>query len=165
MVVLRRQLAIVNAAQLQALAIGGTFAAGAFVLWRYGGKVADVAGGALTGNNTLTQTATNSAGERVTAYENAGVFGTLGAATNAASGGALASFGEWLGGTAYDLTHDDPTPATSSSSSSSSSSSWSDFSLGGWIYDVTHADPMAPAKQTGPYDYQAWESGIFGWGP
>ena len=161
MVVLRRELAGVNAAQLQALTIAGGFALGAFVLWRYGGKVADAAGGVLTGNNTLTQTATNAAGERVTAYEGAGVLGTLGAATNAASGGTLASFGEWLGGTVYELTHDDPIkPAPAPSSSA-----WSDFSLGSWIYDATHADPLAPTPhKPDPYDQQAWQSGIFGWG-
>lgn len=51
----------------------------------------------------LTATATNAAGERVTAYEGRGVLGTVGAAANAASGGILASVGQWIGSTAYDL--------------------------------------------------------------
>ena len=55
-----------------------------------------VAVGVATGNNTVTQTATNASGERVTAYEGTGILGTLGAATNAVSGGMLASGGEIL---------------------------------------------------------------------
>lgn len=50
--------------------------------------VAEVAGGIISGNNALTQN---------TAYEGAGVIGTLGAAANTASGGALASLGQKIG--------------------------------------------------------------------
>jgi hypothetical protein len=52
-----------------------------------GGAVADAAGGVLSGNNRLTQG---------TPYEGDGVLGTLGAATNTVSGGALQSIGEWF---------------------------------------------------------------------
>ena len=42
---------------------------------------------------------------RGTPYAGAGVVGTLGNATNQVLGGAPQSFGEWLGGSIYDLTH------------------------------------------------------------
>lgn len=51
--------------------------------------VADAAGGVLSGNNALTQD---------TAYEGAGLLGTLGAGTNAVLGGVPSLIGEWLGG-------------------------------------------------------------------
>lgn len=73
------------------------------------------AGGLFTGDNDLTRNATDADGKAVTAYQGAGVVGTLGAATNAVSGGYLASFGSWLGITVYDLTHDDPLLNTTSS--------------------------------------------------
>jgi hypothetical protein len=38
-----------------------------------------------------------------TPYEGAGVVGTLGNLTNQISGGSLQSFGEWIGGKAYEL--------------------------------------------------------------
>lgn len=62
----------------------------------------DVAGGVLTGNNALTESAKTADGERTTAYEGAGVVGTIGAATNAVSGGVLASVGESIGATLFD---------------------------------------------------------------
>jgi len=59
------------------------------------GAVLDAVGGAVTGNNALTQG---------TPYEGVGFgLGTLGAATNAASGGVLGRFGSWLGGQIYDI--------------------------------------------------------------
>lgn len=73
------------------------------------------AAGLLSGNNPLTQNATNAAGQSVTAYQGAGPLGTLGAATNAASGGWLASAGQWIGGKVYDLTNSTPAPAPASS--------------------------------------------------
>lgn len=81
------------------------------VLLKYSGAVK----GALTGDNALTREAKNADGQAVTAYQGAGVVGTLGAATNAASGGYLASFGQWVGGKIFDLTHpaDDPAPVGS----------------------------------------------------
>ena len=69
------------------------------------GEVLDASIGIVTSNNTLTQNATNSSGEKVTAYQGVPVLGTIGAATNTLSGGYLADFGGWLGRTTYDLTH------------------------------------------------------------
>lgn len=79
----------------------GAALAGAWLLW----KAAKAAPGLISGNNAITQSATNAAGQPTTAYQGAGIVGTLGAATNAASGGVLASVGEWLGSTVYDWTH------------------------------------------------------------
>lgn len=59
---------------------------------------AGVVGGTVSGNNAIT---------RGTVYEGKGVFGTLGAATNSASGGGLETLGSWIGGKLYDLTHSD----------------------------------------------------------
>lgn len=55
-------------------------------------------GGLITGRNTVTAD---------TPYEGAGIFGTLGAGADAASGGAFSGIGEWLGGKIYDFTHND----------------------------------------------------------
>jgi hypothetical protein len=81
-------------------------AVGAFVAWRL------VKGGAglVTGHNAITENATNAEGEAVTAYEGAGIVGTVGATANAASGGRLASWGESLGSWVFDLTHDEYDP-------------------------------------------------------
>ena len=57
------------------------------------GAAASAAGGVLSGNNSLTQG---------TPYQGAGILGTLGAATNTVSGGALQSAGESLGDWLYD---------------------------------------------------------------
>lgn len=64
---------------------------------------ANVIGGAVSGNNAITQNQTNLAGENVDAYEGAGIFGTVGATFNSASGGVLATVGEKIGGWAFDL--------------------------------------------------------------
>lgn len=87
------------------IVLGGIAALGAFGLyaWKKGA-------GIVTGDNALTRNATNAAGEPVKAYQGAGIVGTAGAAANAASGGTLASLGEWIGGTLYDLTHPAPAP-------------------------------------------------------
>lgn len=58
---------------------------------------ADTITGLATGNNAITQSA------RTTAYQGAGVLGTLGATFDHLSGGNLSQFGEWLGGKTYDL--------------------------------------------------------------
>jgi len=94
--------------QVELIAIGLGVAVVGVLLWRFGGKAAEVAGGIVTGNNALTENATNAAGERVDAYQGAGVVGTAGAAANAASGGVFASVGEWIGGKVFEWTHDDP---------------------------------------------------------
>lgn len=77
--------------------------AGADIAVQAGQAAADIVGGAVTGDNIVTQTATDSAGQPVDAYKGAGIVGTVGAATNAVSGGVLASIGEWIGGKAFDL--------------------------------------------------------------
>lgn len=58
------------------------------------GDVADVADGIVSGNNALTKD---------TVYEDTGIFGTLGAATNEASGGTLEKAGEVVGGWFFDI--------------------------------------------------------------
>ena len=68
---------------------------------------ADVVAGVVTGDNAVTRSATDADGNRVTAYQGAGIAGTAGAVANAASGGTLASIGGWLGRKVYDLTHSD----------------------------------------------------------
>ena len=87
------------------LAIGaGIIIAVVYVLGRQAVKeVAGVVGGVATGNNIVTQNQTNAAGEKVTAYEGAGILGTLGAGFNSLSGGGLATIGEKLGGWTFDL--------------------------------------------------------------
>lgn len=72
------------------------------------GAAVDGAAGLVTGDNAITRNQTNAAGEKVTAYEGAGVLGTLGAAANSVSGGMFATWGQSLGGWFYDATHDDP---------------------------------------------------------
>jgi hypothetical protein len=56
--------------------------------------VASGAAGVLSGNNAITQNQTNASGQKVTAYEDAGVLGTLGAAFNSLSGGTLSTIGQ-----------------------------------------------------------------------
>jgi hypothetical protein len=81
------------------------------------GAVADTAAGIVTGNNAITQAA------RSDAYQGAGVMGTLGAATDIASGGLVSRMGEWLGGKAADILQADPlatiTPANGQRSATS----------------------------------------------
>lgn len=64
--------------------------------------VAEYGAGYATGRNAITETATNASGERTTAYQGAGIFGTLGAGVNAILGGVPASVGETLGGWVFD---------------------------------------------------------------
>lgn len=80
---------------------GAAAAVAAFVLWKFtkiGATVAEALPGVVSGDNALTRSQSNAAGERVTAYEGAGVVGTVGAAANTASGGVLASAGQAIGG-------------------------------------------------------------------
>lgn len=75
--------------------------------------VAEVAGGIISGNNAITRNQTNASGEKVTAYEGAGVLGTLGATVNTASGGTLASLGQKIGGSLFSIFgQKDTTPKT-----------------------------------------------------
>lgn len=87
------------------LAIAGGIAL--VVLYVVGGAAvkaaAQTAAGVISGNNAVTQNQHNAAGETVTAYQDAGVLGTLGAVANSASGGVLASAGESLGGWLFDI--------------------------------------------------------------
>lgn len=80
------------------LAAAGVLALGALGMyaWKQGG-------GLLSGDNALTRNATDASGNPVTAYQGAGVVGSLGAAANAASGGYFASAGDWVGGRLFDL--------------------------------------------------------------
>ncbi len=64
--------------------------------------------GAVSGKNALTANATNADGSAQTAYYGAGPAGTLGAATNAASGGWLSTLGDWIGTKVGDATIADP---------------------------------------------------------
>lgn len=95
---------------LEAVKLGAVLlaaAGAAYLIWR----TSQAGAGILSGDNSLTRGATNAAGQPVTAYAGAGVIGTLGAAANAASGGYLATFGEWLGVKIYDLTSGAPQAA------------------------------------------------------
>lgn len=67
-------------------------------------KLLNFGGGLVSGNNAVTQNQTDASGQAVTAYQGAGVAGTLGAAANSASGGWLASIGEWIGNKVADAT-------------------------------------------------------------
>lgn len=87
------------------------------------GAAVNGAAGLLTGNNAITQNQTDASGNPVTAYQGAGVAGTLGAAANSVSGGTLASFGDWIGGKVYDLFNSSTTPAASSSGQTSTANS------------------------------------------
>lgn len=82
---------------------------------------ASAAAGVVSGNNAITQNQTDLAGNPVTAYQGAGVLGTLGAATNSASGGAFASLGDWIGGKLYGLFN--PPPAGSGTNNASGTGS------------------------------------------
>lgn len=64
---------------------------------------AGVVGGIASGNNALTNG---------TPYQGTGVVGTIAAAANSASGGALQSIGEAIGGWVYDATHKAYDPST-----------------------------------------------------
>ena len=122
-----------NAADLSPKTVAVVLVAivGGFLLWK-GSKVAgdainaatDVAAGIVTGDNALTQNATDASGAPVSAYQGAGIVGTVGAATNAASGGTLASIGSWIGITTYDLFHPAPAADTTPSASQTATSWW-----------------------------------------
>ncbi|SRR5881394_878615 len=74
---------------------------------KVGGAAAETIAGIATGNNAITENATNSQGVPVSAYEGAGILGTAGATVNAALGGVPASIGESIGGWVFDLLHSD----------------------------------------------------------
>lgn len=86
--------------QLELAAVLALLGLGGFMAWRLYKGVGDIK-----------DHATDSNGRPVTAYKDAGPLGTLAAAANAASGGYLATFGDWLGGAVYDVMHPAPDPA------------------------------------------------------
>ncbi len=85
------------------------------------GAAAAAAGGIVSGNNAITANQTTWSGQSTNAYQGKGVLGTLGAATNSASGGALASIGDWIGGKLYGLFN--PPPAGSGTNNASGTGS------------------------------------------
>ncbi len=87
------------------LVVGYLVYKGGKAAYAVAGQAVDAAGGVISGNNAVTQNATDANGNPVSAYQGAGVVGSIGAATNVASGGWFASAGSWIGTTAYDLTH------------------------------------------------------------
>lgn len=89
--------ALDNPLQL-ALGIGIVLAVVYLLGRRVIGDVASAAGGIVSGDNVIT---------RGTPYQGAGIAGTLGAATNAASGGILERTGSAIGGWLYDVFNDD----------------------------------------------------------
>jgi hypothetical protein len=108
----------------------GAAIVGGVVLWR----LSQAGAGLVTGNNAITQAATNAAGQPVTAYQGAGVVGTVGAATNAASGGWLATAGQRLGGWLYDVTHPTPDSPASTKESPAAGQGNSQTQASGWDY-------------------------------
>lgn len=120
-----------NALKTETLLIGGGLLVAVIVAAKLLPKAAKEAGGLITGNNFITGNAFDASGGRTTAYQGAGVAGTLGAATNAASGGFFASMGDWLGGSLYDLTHADPLAAPINTSPPSLAAANDRYSQGG----------------------------------
>lgn len=82
--------------------LGAAAVVGVFVLYVVGRKAVEAAvdtgAGIVTGDNAIT---------KGTAYEGAGVAGTIGAATDKASGGILSDLGSKLGIGLYDWLHPD----------------------------------------------------------
>lgn len=92
-----------------AIGAGIVLGLGYFLLRRVAGDVAELGAGAartvdgvVSGNNALTVG---------TPYAGYGVVGTVAGVANRASGGALQSIGESLGGWFYDVTHRDYDPS------------------------------------------------------
>jgi hypothetical protein len=87
-----------SALKTETILIGGGLVVGAILLMKFLPALAKGAGGLVSGNNALTQGAKNADGSKQTAYQGAGVAGTLGAGANAASGGVFSTVGEFFGG-------------------------------------------------------------------
>ncbi len=128
----------------------GAAIVGGVVLYRLAkasAQLAQAGGGIVTGNNAVTQAATNADGKPTTAYVGAGIAGTVGATANAASGGVLASIGEGIGSWFYDLTHPGepaaaapgPTAATTQGNSATMPSGW-DYSGAGQSFESLAAE-------------------------
>lgn len=86
----------------EAMLYGGLALGAVALLYVTGRFAVKTAAGIVSGDNALTRNATNAAGEPVSAYQGVPVLGTLGAGANYLSGGHLASFGESIGGWAFD---------------------------------------------------------------
>ncbi len=94
-----------------------------YMLWNKfkgaGAAVASAAGGVVSGNNAITQNTWDWGGNPVTAYQGKGIAGTLGAATNTASGGLFSSIGDWISGAVASVTMpynpNSTTPSTTAS--------------------------------------------------
>jgi hypothetical protein len=82
-------------------------------------------------------------GNPVTAYQNAGPIGVAGAAANAASGGWLATFGNWIGTKVGDATIDDPNADANQAAADKAAA--------------------AAALQALPVDYGSVASNPYGW--
>lgn len=93
-----------SAAKVESLALVGVAVVGLVLVAKY-------LPGIWSGDNELTRNAKNAAGQNVTAYQGAGVLGTVGAAANAGLGGTPATFGQWLGSTVADWVHPELTDA------------------------------------------------------
>jgi hypothetical protein len=91
--------ALQNPLQL-ALGVAVIAAAAYFIVRQTVGAALDGAGGLISGNNPITEG---------TPYEGGGVVGTVGAATDKASGGLLSTIGGWIGGKIADATEDKQT--------------------------------------------------------
>jgi hypothetical protein len=76
---------------------------GVAVVYFAGKKLAELGGGVLSGDNSLTRSQTDAAGNSTDAYVGKGVLGTAGAVVNTATGGFAASIGQTLGGWAFDM--------------------------------------------------------------
>lgn len=96
----------------KAVVVLGAVGLGAFVLMR----AFSLGKGILSGDNALTRNARDSDGNKVDGYVGVPVLGTLGAVTNEASGGYLATLGGWIGRNAYDLFNPSPDPNTPTAS-------------------------------------------------
>lgn len=85
------------------LIYGGAALLGVAVVYFAGKQLADLAGGALSGDNALTRSQTDADGNATDAYVGKGAVGTAGAIVNTATGGFAATLGQKLGGWAFDL--------------------------------------------------------------
>lgn len=88
---------------IKTVAVCGAAALAAYV----GYQALKLGKGVITGDNAVTRGATDASGKKTDAYVNVPVLGTVGAVTNAASGGYLASFGSWLGTSLFDVFNSD----------------------------------------------------------
>jgi hypothetical protein len=95
--------------------------------------------------------AKNADGTPQTAYVGAGPVGVVAAATNAASGGWLSTFGDWLGSKAADATQDDPNADANAALAAANASN----QLTGANAALTGDNDAATALYNNPIDYGA----------